>query len=161
MSDGLAGSSSEAAVMSDGLAGSSSEAVVMSEDLFGDSSEAAVTSDDLARSASESAELPRVRRAVYLLVAGAGALLPTWRGIQPTVGPRCGFYGAVQAEWLFRSLPDGEEQTYMWDLACRGTRAVGAFGCVFYVSSSLVALKEPCELEAGTRFEPHQLVERY
>ena len=100
---------------------------------------------------------------MYLLLAGCGALLPTWapwRGVRPVVEAGRSLVGAVEARWLFSASPDSDEQRHMFDLAGRGLQVSDAFGCVFYMSSSLVALKEPCALEAGTGIEPHQLLER-
>ena len=129
MSEGCAGSASDAG-SPEGLAGSASS----DEGMAGSASEgndasAASEGRGLQREVHESAATTDV----YLLVAGCGALFPTWspsKTCTPRIlrGTSRTLLGAVEARWRFSVTPSGSEEECMWDLACRGLQASTASG---------------------------------
>ena len=159
MSEGCAGSASDAG-SPEGLAGSASS----DEGLAGSaSSDASAASEGrgLQREVHESAATTDV----YLLVAGCGALFPTWSPSKTRTPPPRGtsrtLLGAVEARWRFSATPSGSEEECMWDLACRRLQASTASGCIFYDVLRPLALKEPAALEDVGALLPHQILERF
>ena len=158
MSEGCAGSASDAGSL-EGLAGSASSDGEPSGAVQRNDASGASVGRGLRREVHESAATTDV----YLLVAGCGALFPTWspsgRRPRPSGTSRT-LLGAVEARWRFSVTPSGAEEEYMWDLACQGLRASTASGCIFYDALRTLALKEPVALEDVGALHPHQILER-